>query len=100
MTRDDIKSIFNEAAKVEKALGGLPHRDAKPALQAVQGILDIVGEELPGGYGGTCMGCEEVKGLDEMVSCGDEDFCRTCADQMAKEFAAEQPPQNDKAAGT
>jgi hypothetical protein len=78
MTRDDIKAIFDEAAKVEIALGALTHRDAVPAIEALQAIRDIVGEELPGGCAGLCPMCEEIKGEDELVDAGDERICSTC----------------------
>ncbi len=88
MTRDEIQAFFEESGKVEKALGGLTHRDAVPALRALQDMRDIVGEQLPGGYYGTCMGCDEVKGDDEMVSCGDEMLCTGCVKQAEEQYAA------------
>lgn len=78
LTRDEIGAFFEEAAKVEKALGGLLHREAGPALQALDDMRGIVGELLPGGHYGKCINCEETKGNDEMVSCGDEDVCTEC----------------------
>lgn len=87
MTRDDIKAFFEESTKVQFALNALPYRDAVPAFKALEEMRGIVGEQLPGGYYGTCIGCEEVKGEDEMVDCGDENLCKTCADSAAA-FAA------------
>lgn len=83
MTRDEISAFFGEAARVEFALNALPYRDAVPAMRALQDMRDLVGEQLPGGYYGKCIGCEEVKGEDEMVNCGDENLCTECAKAAA-----------------
>jgi hypothetical protein len=53
-------------------------------LSSLQEMTDIVGDQLPGGYCGTCPQCEEVKGEDEMVDCGDERICQSCVDQWNK----------------
>lgn len=84
MNRDELKAFFALVEKIGDALGGLPHRDAVPALRSLQEMTDIVGEQLPGGYCGTCPQCEDVKGEDEMVDCGDERICQSCVDQWDK----------------
>jgi hypothetical protein len=87
MTRDMMKAFFDLAWKVGDALASLPYRDAVGPLHDLQEMRDIVGEELPGGYAGTCPHCEEVKGEDELVDCGDERICQTCVaawDEKAK----------------
>lgn len=89
MTRDEIKSFFNESEIVESALGHLPYREARPALAALTSMLEIVGGTLPGGYYGTCISCDEVKGIDEMVACGDESLCSICIEVHRKSEAAE-----------
>lgn len=83
MTRDEIKSFFNLSDQIESAVGGMPYNAAKTLLGALNEMRSLVGEQLPGGYYGTCIGCEEVKGEDEMVSCGDENLCGVCAKQGA-----------------
>lgn len=89
MSRDEIKSFFDESTKVQFALNALPYRDAVPALGALEVMRDLIGEQLPGGYYGSCIGCDELKGQDEMVNCGDEDLCKTCADRMTAELPAD-----------
>lgn len=84
MTRDELKAFFELVGSVNEALRDLPHRDAEPAMQSLQEMSDIVGEQLPGGYCGLCPHCEEVKGEDEMVDCGDERICQSCIDQRDK----------------
>jgi hypothetical protein len=76
--RQIVKAFFELAGKVDEALGGLPHRDAVPALRSLQQMMDIVGEQLPGGYCGDCPHCDEVKGEDEMEYCGEERVCSAC----------------------
>lgn len=88
MTRTEIEAFFDEAAKLEEALGGMIHREAAPALKALDEMRGLVGEELPGGYYGKCIGCEEVMGNDEMVRCGDEDLCTSCVARHTKEQSA------------
>lgn len=87
MTRDELKAFFELVGKVGDALADLPHRAAMPALSALQEMSDIVGEQLPGGYCGECPHCQDVKGEDEMVDCGDERICQICVDQWEKEKA-------------
>lgn len=84
MTRDDLKAFFDLAEKVGNALEALPYRDAVRPLHDLQEMRGIVGEQLPGGYCGTCPHCEEVKGEDEMVDCGDERFCQSCVSPWDK----------------
>ncbi len=89
MDKHELKSFFDESYKVQEALENLPYRDAAPALEALKQMQDIIGEaELPGGYYGCCMGCDEIKGHDEMVNCGHEDLCRDCADGLEQSKAA------------
>lgn len=83
MTREEISDIFNEVKKLHNAVAALPHRDALGAIAAINAIADIIGEHLPGGFYGRCISCEEIKGNDEMVSCGDENLCTDCV-AMAK----------------
>lgn len=78
MDRDAIESFFEEAKKVRLALEHLPWRQAVPAMRALDEMRDLIGEELPGGHYGKCIGCGDIKGNDEMVSAGDEDLCRDC----------------------
>ena len=83
MTRDEIAAFFNESAKIEKAIGKMLYIDAVPTLAALTEMRNLVGEQLPGGYYGRCIGCEEVKGEDEMVSFGDENLCTDCAKRLS-----------------
>ncbi len=78
MDRDEIKAFMGLSVMVEHALNALPYRDALPAIQKLGEMRDLVGEQLPGGYFGSCAGCDEVKGFDEMVSGGDEWLCQDC----------------------
>jgi hypothetical protein len=78
MTRDEIKAYFDLSGKVADALRHLPWLRADPALGSLQEMADIIGEQLPGSYCGNCPQCEEPKGYDEMVDCGDEKICKTC----------------------
>jgi hypothetical protein len=87
MTRDEIQAFFEESEKVEKAIGKMLYVDAVPTLAALTEMRNLVGEQLPGGYYGKCIGCEEVKGEDEMQSCGDEMMCLSCIEQWNKEAA-------------
>lgn len=86
MARDEIEAFFGEAAKVEFALNALPYRDAVPAMRALNDMRNLVGDQLPGGYYGKCIGCDEMKGEDEMVSCGDENLCKTCVEKAEVEY--------------
>ena len=88
MTRDEIKAFFEEANKVERFIEGLVFREARPAMLALEEMRGLVGEQLPGGYAGTCIGCEEVKGQDEMVDCGDEELCTECVARYQKDAAS------------
>lgn len=78
MTRDQIKSLYELGSKVTEALSALPYRDAAPAMRALDEMLEVVSDDLPGGYYGNCIFCEEVKGEDEMVDYGDERICTAC----------------------
>ena len=78
MKRDAIKALMAAALKVETALEALPYRDAKPAMRALDEMRDIAAEQLPGHEYVECGHCEEAKGIDEMVDCGDERMCSKC----------------------
>lgn len=78
MTREEIDSVMDSLANLDKKVEALPYLDAVEALRAIQEVRDLIGEQLPGGYYGRCLHCEEVKGEDEMQDCGDERICAAC----------------------
>lgn len=85
MNRELIKEVMSLAGVIETAIGSLPYRDAVPALRALDEIRTCVSDELPGGEYVECQFCEEPKGIDEMVSGGDdgEPACTDCVKRWA-----------------
>ena len=79
MTRDQIKGVMDAAKKVAKALEELPYRKACDGLRELETVCALVAEQLPGHEYAECGHCEEAKGVDEMVDCGDENMCTQCA---------------------
>lgn len=77
--REDIVLMFEKLAEVEKALGDLPYRAAKPAMQTLQELHDMLGDMLPGGLYGQCEACSDLIGNGEdFVATDDGAFCAAC----------------------
>lgn len=87
MKRELIKAVMDEAKTIEKALEGLPYRDAVPSLRALEEIRACVSEELPGHEYAECAWCEEAKGVEEVDWGGEERICHDCL------ASAKQPAQ-------
>jgi hypothetical protein len=87
MSREEITAYFKLSAVLAEDIKALPYRDAANALDRLKEMADIVGEQLPGGYIGECLHCDEAKGEDEMVDCGDEKLCSDCVDAWDKSEA-------------
>lgn len=95
LSRDEIASIHDAANRAQRAVEQLPYAEARKAITALDEIREIAGEHLPGGYYGPCIGCDELKGQDEMVGCGDEDLCADCCDRHAASIAGPKPAINE-----
>lgn len=93
MTRDEMKAFLELSRTISSAVQFLPYREALPALNAIQEMAFLVTQDLPGGYAGECPQCEEIKGEDELVDCGDERICQSCVDEWEKKYAATPTPQ-------
>jgi hypothetical protein len=80
MDRETIKDCYKAMDKIEKALGGLPYRDAVPAIATLGELRDTIGEGLPGGFFGHCDICNGILGCgDNFASTDDGEWvCTTC----------------------
>lgn len=78
MKRGTMKVAMDALKVVERALEGLPYREALPAMKELDGVRACIAEELPGHEYAECAFCEEAKGIDEMVEAGDELMCSEC----------------------
>lgn len=87
MERRQIKALFDASYEVERALEALPYRDARKAMGALDEMRALVAEQLPGYEYVECGHCEEAKGIDEMVDCGDERMCTKCNADFQKSVA-------------
>lgn len=80
MDRETISDCYRAMTKVEKALDGLRHRDAVPAIETLNELRGMIGEELPGGFFGRCAMCDGALGCyDSLASTVDGEWvCETC----------------------
>ncbi len=87
MDRNTIKAARDLIASVDKALEELPYRTARPAMASLNELMELVEDELPGGFYGQCEGCEELIGNDDPDPYMGEDvtLCATCYDRAPKE---------------
>jgi hypothetical protein len=77
MDREAIKDCYRALAKVQNGLGALPYRVATPLIAELDGMRDMLAEELPGGFVGFCEMCEGVIAEDDGFA-ADEDGCHIC----------------------
>lgn len=87
MDRAAIKDCYALMTQVENALGGLPHRDAVPAIALLEDLRVTIGEDLPGGFFGYCGICGTVLGCDDNFASTEEGewVCTTCCAEAAEE---------------
>ncbi|MEE9159965.1 MAG: hypothetical protein V3U60_16470 [Gammaproteobacteria bacterium] len=82
MDQDAMKAGFELIGSITKAVEGLPYRDARPALESLNELHDMIGEGLPGGYFGQCEACETLLGNDDEMALTEDDItlCVACCD--------------------
>lgn len=84
MDRDAIRDCYRAMEKVEKALGGLPYRDALPAIAELDELRRTIGEGLPGGFFGHCGMCNGILGCDDNFASTDDGewVCEMCCAEV------------------
>ena len=86
MDRNTIKAACDLIADVGKSLEELPYRTAHPAMATLDELLEIIKEELPGGFYSQCAACEDLIGNDDPDPYMGEDvtLCAACYDRAPK----------------
>lgn len=86
--RETLKAELDILAKIEAALGDLPHKLAVPVLSDVEELRNILCEVLPGGLFTCCESCELPIGCEEESATDADSGATLCADCLNRYQAA------------
>lgn len=88
MERDKMRDCLEQIDEAIEMVKELPYRLATKAIHHLDGLRDIITEDLPGGLFGPCSGCGTLLGNDDDFASepdGDGYFCKECCDEWSTE---------------